>query len=189
MRTGLGGRRKGKAAAAVTVGPPPFLADWVLWVALSLLLIATAVRTTSVSPGVNNSSTILNRPSPYQPGHDGQRSPLDSSEGSGGGGGGGSTLSYNATEREGNRSATTFEQSAKPCCDSNSTDRAQTASPSARTHRVVIEFSTKIVQNEYIVQFNGYYKPKERESFIQSALNGSKVRSMAYSNSCTCCPN
>uniref|UniRef100_A0A1S4H8N6 Membrane-bound transcription factor site-1 protease n=1 Tax=Anopheles gambiae TaxID=7165 RepID=A0A1S4H8N6_ANOGA len=174
MRTGLGGRRKGKAAAAVTVGPPPFLADWVLWVALSLLLIATAVRTTSVSPGVNNSSTILNRPSPYQPGHDGQRSPLDSSEGSGGGGG--STLSYNATEREGNRSATTFEQSAKPCCDSNSTDRAQTASPSARTHRVVIEFSTKIVQNEYIVQFNGYYKPKERESFIQSALNGSKVQ-------------
>ncbi|EAA00127.5 AGAP012203-PA, partial [Anopheles gambiae str. PEST] len=37
-------------------------------------------------------------------------------------------------------------------------------------------FSTKIVQNEYIVQFNGYYKPKERESFIQSALNGSKVQ-------------
>jgi membrane-bound transcription factor site-1 protease len=44
-----------------------------------------------------------------------------------------------------------------------------------KTHRVIVEFSTKIVQNEYIVTFDGYYKIAAREKFIRSALNGSKV--------------
>uniref|UniRef100_A0A182JXP7 Membrane-bound transcription factor site-1 protease n=1 Tax=Anopheles christyi TaxID=43041 RepID=A0A182JXP7_9DIPT len=169
MRTGL---VKRKAAR------PPLVTDGALPLLLFLLLLTTTVRTTnvSVSPSVNNSSTTIYRQH-YQPGQNGQNYPPESSEGSGG-----STLSYNssatvATDRgssdAGNRSAT-FEQPAKPCCDSNSTD--DRATPTTRTHRVVIEFSTKIVQNEYIVQFNGYYKPKERESFIQSALNGSKVQ-------------
>ncbi|XP_050093002.1 membrane-bound transcription factor site-1 protease isoform X2 [Anopheles aquasalis] len=70
----------------------------------------------------------------------------------------------------------------KPCCDSvNRTEPSGSGSgngsvPSPQTHRVVIEFSSKIVQNEYIVQFNGYYRQRERHSFIQTALNGSKVQ-------------
>ncbi|KFB49658.1 membrane-bound transcription factor site-1 protease [Anopheles sinensis] len=67
----------------------------------------------------------------------------------------------------------------KPCCDTNGTDPSVGQSPAPagnRSHRVVIEFSTNIVQNEYIIQFNGYYKQRERENFIQSALNGSKVQ-------------
>ncbi|XP_035919828.1 membrane-bound transcription factor site-1 protease [Anopheles stephensi] len=130
---------------------------------LLLLLTATTTICTIVSASVNNSSTINQSFAPERAGR--------------------GTLSYNSSDPvlgggswtdAGNRSSSTFEQPAKPCCDSNSTDRA--SSPSARTHRVVIEFSTKIVQNEYIVQFNGYYKPKEREGFIQTALNGSKVQ-------------
>ncbi|XP_052862529.1 membrane-bound transcription factor site-1 protease, partial [Anopheles cruzii] len=39
-----------------------------------------------------------------------------------------------------------------------------------------IEFSSNIVQNEYIVQFNGYYNQRERQKLIQTALNGSKVQ-------------
>ncbi|XP_049538896.1 membrane-bound transcription factor site-1 protease isoform X2 [Anopheles darlingi] len=66
----------------------------------------------------------------------------------------------------------------RPCCDSaNRTASSGNSSiPSPQTHRVVIEFSSKIVQNEYIVQFNGYYRQRERQSFIQTALNGSKVQ-------------
>lgn len=42
---------------------------------------------------------------------------------------------------------------------------------------VQISFSTRIVENEYIVTFNGYYKKKTREKFIAAALNGSSVGS------------
>uniref|UniRef100_A0A2M4AEG0 Membrane-bound transcription factor site-1 protease n=1 Tax=Anopheles triannulatus TaxID=58253 RepID=A0A2M4AEG0_9DIPT len=68
----------------------------------------------------------------------------------------------------------------RPCCDSvNRTESSGNSTgdgASPQTHRVVIEFSSKIVQNEYIVQFNGYYRQRERQSFIQTALNGSKVQ-------------
>uniref|UniRef100_A0A182SSI7 Membrane-bound transcription factor site-1 protease n=1 Tax=Anopheles maculatus TaxID=74869 RepID=A0A182SSI7_9DIPT len=130
---------------------------------LLLLLTATTTICTIVSASVNNSSSINQS---FASEHAGRGTLSYNSSADVGGGGSWSDA--------GNRSSSTFEQPTKPCCDSNSTDRAP--SPSARTHRVVIEFSTKIVQNEYIVQFNGYYKPKERESFIQSALNGSKVQ-------------
>uniref|UniRef100_A0A182W9D4 Membrane-bound transcription factor site-1 protease n=1 Tax=Anopheles minimus TaxID=112268 RepID=A0A182W9D4_9DIPT len=148
------------------------LTDAALPLVFFLLLTATTICT-NVSSSVNNSST-----SHQQSVQDGTHYAASQSfttdhvgEGSS------STLSYGnsttvPTDAGRNRSST-FEQPAKPCCDSNSTDRA---SPSARTHRVVIEFSTKIVQNEYIVQFNGYYTPKQRESFIHAALNGSRVQ-------------
>lgn len=42
-------------------------------------------------------------------------------------------------------------------------------------HRVEIEFTTKIIQNEYIVTFDGYYKSTAREAYVRAALNGSKV--------------
>lgn len=63
----------------------------------------------------------------------------------------------------------------RPCCDSVNRTEPSGSGASPQTHRVVIEFSSKIVQNEYIVQFNGYYRQRERQSFIQTALNGSKV--------------
>lgn len=38
-----------------------------------------------------------------------------------------------------------------------------------------LEFNTNVVQNEYIVAFNGYYKSQSRENYITAALNGSGV--------------
>ncbi|XP_055594576.1 membrane-bound transcription factor site-1 protease isoform X2 [Uranotaenia lowii] len=43
-------------------------------------------------------------------------------------------------------------------------------------HRMVVEFSANVVQNEYIVQFNGYHRRATRENFIQTALNRSKIK-------------
>lgn len=40
---------------------------------------------------------------------------------------------------------------------------------------VNIEFNSQIVNNEYIVTFNGYYKHKARANYINAALNGSGV--------------
>ena len=40
---------------------------------------------------------------------------------------------------------------------------------------VKIQFTTTIVKNEYIVAFNGYYKPHARENYIGAALNSSGV--------------
>ncbi|XP_053658171.1 membrane-bound transcription factor site-1 protease [Anopheles marshallii] len=160
----------------LTTGSPLFT-DGALSLVFLLLLLTTTICT-NVSSSVNNSfagghhQTVQATGTHYATGQSFTSDHVP----------GGSTLAYNnsttvQTDRgssdAGNRSAT-FEQTTKSCCDSNSTDRA--SAPSARTHRVVIEFSTKIVQNEYIVQFNGYYKPKQRESFIQAALNGSKVQ-------------
>ncbi|XP_012285406.1 membrane-bound transcription factor site-1 protease [Orussus abietinus] len=41
---------------------------------------------------------------------------------------------------------------------------------------VKVKFSTRIVKNEYIVAFKGYYKPHTRESYIGAALNSSGIR-------------
>ncbi|XP_044734219.1 membrane-bound transcription factor site-1 protease isoform X2 [Chrysoperla carnea] len=41
---------------------------------------------------------------------------------------------------------------------------------------VRINFNTQVVQNEYIVAFNGYYKHATRANFINAALNGSHVQ-------------
>lgn len=40
---------------------------------------------------------------------------------------------------------------------------------------VKVQFSTRIVKNEYIVAFKGYYKPGARKSYIGAALNSSGV--------------
>lgn len=41
-------------------------------------------------------------------------------------------------------------------------------------HHVEVQFSSKVVQNEYIVTFIGYFSAEEREEHIKRALNGSK---------------
>lgn len=43
------------------------------------------------------------------------------------------------------------------------------------TENVVVEQSSKIVENEYIVTFNGYYKNQARANYINSALNSSGI--------------
>lgn len=43
------------------------------------------------------------------------------------------------------------------------------------THRVEVEFTTSVVQNEYIVRFDGYYLPTTREKYVKAALNESQV--------------
>lgn len=50
------------------------------------------------------------------------------------------------------------------CCN-------QTGGPAG--HRVEVQFSSKVVQNEYIVTFVGYFSAEEREEHIKRALNGS----------------
>lgn len=43
------------------------------------------------------------------------------------------------------------------------------------THRVEVEFTTSVVQNEYIVRFDKYYKSQTREKYVKAALNQSQV--------------
>uniref|UniRef100_A0A182N2M0 Membrane-bound transcription factor site-1 protease n=1 Tax=Anopheles dirus TaxID=7168 RepID=A0A182N2M0_9DIPT len=144
-----------------------------LFLLLPLLLLLLLTGCTQVSPSVNNSATTTTatqHQNQLNPDYGQSLRPSD-----------GSTLSYNnsATVSDAatsNRTGGSTFELPKPCCDSNSTDRTTHSIPVGKTHRVVIEFSTNIVQNEYIVQFNGYYKPRQRESFIHNALNGSKVQ-------------
>lgn len=44
------------------------------------------------------------------------------------------------------------------------------------TERIDVEYSSKVVENEYIVTFNGYYKNQARANYINTALNSSGVR-------------
>ncbi|XP_055705790.1 membrane-bound transcription factor site-1 protease isoform X2 [Phlebotomus papatasi] len=46
---------------------------------------------------------------------------------------------------------------------------------STAPHRVEVEFTTKIVKNEYIVAFDGYYRASTRENYLKAALNGSRL--------------
>lgn len=41
--------------------------------------------------------------------------------------------------------------------------------------QVQVKFSTKIIENEYIVVFKGYYKPHTRRNYIGAALNSSGI--------------
>lgn len=41
---------------------------------------------------------------------------------------------------------------------------------------VEVDYSSKIVENEYIVMFNGYYKNQARAGYINTALNGTGVK-------------
>lgn len=52
------------------------------------------------------------------------------------------------------------------CCANGTTE-------SDRTHRIEIEYTTTVVQNEYIVHFKKYDLPEIRKEHIKNALNGS----------------
>lgn len=41
--------------------------------------------------------------------------------------------------------------------------------------QVKVHFTSRIVENEYIVAFKGYYKPHTRENYIKAALNSSGI--------------
>lgn len=40
---------------------------------------------------------------------------------------------------------------------------------------IKVHFASRIVENEYIVAFKGYYKPHTRENYIKAALNSSGI--------------
>lgn len=41
--------------------------------------------------------------------------------------------------------------------------------------QVKVHFASRIIENEYIVAFKGYYKPHTRENYIKAALNSSGI--------------
>lgn len=64
------------------------------------------------------------------------------------------------------------------CCNSSLNDG----------NRVEVQFKTTVVQNEYILKFDGYYTPQTREKFIRAALNDSEVSAVTdcvYVENCT----
>lgn len=50
------------------------------------------------------------------------------------------------------------------------------AFPCQNVQQVQVKFITKIVKNEYIVAFKGYYKPHTRANYIKAALNSSGIK-------------
>lgn len=57
----------------------------------------------------------------------------------------------------------------------NETLESETDCCNTTTHRIEVGFTTNVIQNEYIVAFNGYYKAAIREEYLKSALNGSSI--------------
>lgn len=51
------------------------------------------------------------------------------------------------------------------------TDSSPPPCTNTTNHRVEVKFTTKIVQNEYIITFNDYYKKNLRENYLRIALN------------------
>lgn len=45
------------------------------------------------------------------------------------------------------------------------------------SQNVVVEFSSNVVQYEYIVQFKNYYQTESRAKFLKIALENTEVRS------------
>lgn len=46
--------------------------------------------------------------------------------------------------------------------------------------RIIVEFTSNIVQHEYIIQFKNYYREDSRRNFINSALDNTEVKSQTY---------
>lgn len=59
------------------------------------------------------------------------------------------------------------------CEDTERTLESPLCCKDATPELVNIEFNSQIINNEYIVTFNGYYKHKARANYINAALNGS----------------
>lgn len=74
-----------------------------------------------------------------------------------------------AIQYAGNVTVNNIEKNADKtgCCNNSNKNDAN--------HRIEIEYTTTVVQNEYIVRFNDYYPPEIREQHIKNALNGSSA--------------
>lgn len=59
---------------------------------------------------------------------------------------------------------TPHNNEADPKCCANTTNQ-----------RVIVEFSSNVVQHEYIVQFKNYYQKESRAKFLQAALDNIQV--------------
>ncbi|XP_055625607.1 membrane-bound transcription factor site-1 protease isoform X2 [Toxorhynchites rutilus septentrionalis] len=87
----------------------------------------------------------------------------------------------NVTTTAAGHSAGSGFRSGANCCDNIGTNNVNNSDSDSHSvdpvsHRLEVEFTTNIVQNEYIVQFDSYYSRWTREKYIQDALNGSKVK-------------
>lgn len=60
--------------------------------------------------------------------------------------------------------STPHHNEADPKCCANATNQ-----------RVFVEFSSNVVQHEYIVQFTNYYQKESRAKFLQAALDNLAV--------------
>jgi membrane-bound transcription factor site-1 protease len=58
----------------------------------------------------------------------------------------------------------TTSNSQKPCCGEEGSGQ-----------QVLVEFTSNVVKNEYIVHFDGYYKPAIRKGYLRAALNESAI--------------
>lgn len=58
----------------------------------------------------------------------------------------------------------TLSNEVDPKCCVNTTDQ-----------RVIVEFSSNVVQHEYIVQFKNYYQAEARTKFLKAALENTDV--------------
>lgn len=103
-----------------------------------------------------------------------------------------SSNNYNTADHHQNVSSVS---SLANCCDNLNSSTSNSSSSSSNSnnngtrralHRIEIQFSTNVVQNEYIVQYDGYYRRAAREKYIQAALNGSKVNKSMIMKSNVC---
>lgn len=76
------------------------------------------------------------------------------------------SINYNNNNNHGDG---IHERNNNNCCNETITNHKKSG------HRVEIQFTSKVVQNEYIVAFNNYYKSTARENYLKSALNNSNV--------------
>lgn len=60
-------------------------------------------------------------------------------------------------------------------CDIASSDSDPKCCANTTNQDVVIEFSSNVVQHEYIVQFKNYYQPDARAKFLKAALDNTEV--------------
>ena len=60
-------------------------------------------------------------------------------------------------------------------CDIASSEIASKCCANTTNQRVVVDFSSNVVQHEYIVQFKNYYQTESRAKFLRAALDNTEV--------------
>ncbi|XP_014212506.1 membrane-bound transcription factor site-1 protease [Copidosoma floridanum] len=67
-----------------------------------------------------------------------------------------------------------FQKSCNFFCDTDNSQNSYNSSESSQS--VKVEFSSQVIDNEYIVVFKGYYEKETREKYIKSALTHSGLK-------------